>query len=116
VTLSPETLLATAPTRTTSVCLACGTEHDPADEPAPVHGCPEHGVELAEVECLRASAMGLEMPERNVPVAMPPRTTEQLIAAQRVQGEIDDKRRSQRLADQAKQDAVPSFFSGEQAA
>jgi hypothetical protein len=55
VTLSPETLLATAPTRTIVVCNACGC--DPGDEPATVRGCPEHGVELVEVECLRASAL-----------------------------------------------------------
>jgi hypothetical protein len=46
---------AAALTRTIVVCDACGC--DPGDEPAPVRGCPNHGVELVEVECLRASAL-----------------------------------------------------------
>jgi hypothetical protein len=101
-------------TRTIVVCDACGC--DPGDEPAPVRGCPNHGVDLVEVECLRASALGLELPTPSAPVAKPRPTTEQLLEAQRIQGDIDDQRRAARLADQARRAEVPSLFGGTEAA
>jgi hypothetical protein len=97
-------------TRTIVVCDACGC--DPGDEPAPKRGCPNHGVDLVEVEILRASALGLEMPPPTAPAPVPHPTTEQLLAAQRLQGDVDDRRRSQRLEHQAVQHAAPSLFGG----
>jgi hypothetical protein len=124
VTLSPETILGTAPTRTIVVCNACGC--DPGDEPAPKRGCPTHGVELKEVQLLRAEAMGYA-PEPTDPPTEPAycaicglRISSVLAtgglcrvhAASLIQGAIDRMKRAARLADQDKQDAVPSFFGG----